>query len=413
MATEQRTGFRLPWTPDARIGAVAKSSTQATPEHEADPDGSITTPVPSTPEATEMQEATELTDPRGDLAWPELGEGGQPSTDASAGEDPAAVGRPATVTAAPTPKRRDNPLVAGLVRAMRDAAATARTESATRFTESAKARIEAIHAESADEAADLRKNADAEIQEIRDWSKAEMARIREETDDRIASRKQRLEAEVQDHAARVEHRIDRVQAAVTDFERRMDGFFEQLLAEEDPARVAALAEQLPEPPALDAADLDDWVPAPAPTLDARGAAEAEAEAFAGLDAVDPDLADADPNIDPDDQVEPIGEADVIRRLETFAPSAPATDTATSRVAVVGLVSVASIAGFKRAIARIAGVRSVTVASGPSGEFVFSINHDPETDLASAVPALEGFRAAITGEDDGVLTVTASDPETVK
>ena len=36
----------------------------------------------------------------------------------------------------------------------------------------------------------------------------------------------------------------------------MAAFFERLLAEEDPTRFAAMAEQLPEPPSLDLTELD-------------------------------------------------------------------------------------------------------------------------------------------------------------
>jgi hypothetical protein len=55
---------------------------------------------------------------------------------------------------------------------------------------------------------------------------------------------------------------------------------------------------------------------------------------------------------------------------------------------------------------------VTVASGPSGDFIFSVGHDPETDLRSIVPELDGFAAVVTGDADGVLTITATDPESV-
>ncbi len=317
--------------------------------------------------------------------------------------------------------RRDNPLVAGLVRAMRDAAGAAREESATRFAEDAKARIEEIHAHSADEAAELRKEADAEIVEIRDWSKAEMARIREETDERIADRRQRLESDIESHAASVESRIERVQEAIAGFERRMDAFFEELLAEEDPAHLASLAEQLPEPPSLDGdvAEVDEprngsVADFPMGALDARGAEAAEAEAFEGLDpsaAIAEGDAEDGTSPDADQGVEEIAEEDVVRRLESFTsqPTPPA-DAVVTRLAVVGLVSVASIAGFKRALAKVHGVRSVTVASGPSGDFVFTVAHDSNTDLTSVVPALDGFAASITGDADGVLTVTASDPE---
>ena len=151
---------------------------------------------------------------------------------------------------------------------------------------------------------------------------------------------------------------------------------------------------------------------PVERLDAQGAEAAEAEASADLFIGDESPgADDDTASVSDDGVEEIAEEDVVRRLEAFTgqPAHPG-EASVSRLAVVGLVSVASIAGFKRALAKTPGVRSVTVASGPSGDFVFSVTHDPETDLRSAVPALDGFAASITGDADGVLTVTASDPE---
>ena len=401
---EQRNGFRLPWASEARPGAHAdgdaapadSSSTadDVTPESIEDP---------TIPEATEMQEATTIPDVRA-----------QEPRDA----DPSAEAD----STAPAPKRapprvrHDNPLVAGLIRAMRDAAGTARQEAAARFTEEAKARVESLNALSVEEAAQLRRQADVEIGEIRDWSKAEMARIREETDHRIAGRRRLLEGEVEAHAEHVERRIERVQAAIGDFGRRMDTFFEELLAEEDPARLATLAEQLPEPPALDVDaiddldDLDDREPtAMKVVLDARGAAAAEAEALADLQPADDDAdPDAQPMAESDDDMP--AEADVVRRLEAFTnPSVPTPEAVTSRLAVVGLVSVASIAGFKRALARTPGARSVTVTSGPTGDFVFTVVHDIDTDLPAAVAALDGFAAMVTGEADGVMTVTASDP----
>ena len=47
---------------------------------------------------------------------------------------------------------------------------------------------------------------------------------------------------------------------------------------------------------------------------------------------------------------------------------------TTQVVVVGLVSVATIASFKRHLGRATGVQSVGVSSGPDGEFVFAVAH---------------------------------------
>ena len=90
--------------------------------------------------------------------------------------------------------------------------------------------------------------------------------------------------------------------------------------------------------------------------------------------------------------------------------ADADASAATTLIVTGLVSVASIAGFKRHLSRVAGVQSVGVSSGPDGEFVFIVSHDPGVALRDVVPTLPGFAARVTAETDEALTVTAQDPE---
>ena len=88
-------------------------------------------------------------------------------------------------------------------------------------------------------------------------------------------------------------------------------------------------------------------------------------------------------------------------------AAPVTST---QVVVTGLVSVASIASFKRHLSREAGVRRVSVSSGPDGEFVFTVQHEGSVSLRDLIPALPGFQARVTGGTDGVVTASAHDPE---
>ena len=76
----------------------------------------------------------------------------------------------------------------------------------------------------------------------------------------------------------------------------------------------------------------------------------------------------------------------------------------------GLVSVASIASFKRHLGRVTGVQSVGVSSGPDGEFIFTVHHDDAVNLREVVPTLPGFRARVSNAADGVVTVVAHDPE---
>ncbi len=83
---------------------------------------------------------------------------------------------------------------------------------------------------------------------------------------------------------------------------------------------------------------------------------------------------------------------------------------TTQVIVSGLVSVASIASFKRHLGRLAGVQTVAVASGPDGEFVFNVTHRPDVSFRDALPTMPGFAARVTSTDDSSVHVTARDPE---
>jgi hypothetical protein len=80
------------------------------------------------------------------------------------------------------------------------------------------------------------------------------------------------------------------------------------------------------------------------------------------------------------------------------------------VVVTGLISVASIASFKRSLGKIDGVASVGVSSGPDGEFVFAVAHGAATDLPQAVASLPGFAAQVTSVTDDTVSVAARDPE---
>src|SRR4029078_724274 len=90
---------------------------------------------------------------------------------------------------------RTNPLVAGLIKAMREAALASRAETTTRLQAEASARVETIRTDATEESAAPRKRVDEDIAGIRDWSKGEMARIRQETEARIEARRAEAGAE--------------------------------------------------------------------------------------------------------------------------------------------------------------------------------------------------------------------------
>jgi hypothetical protein len=117
-----------------------------------------------------------------------------------------------------------------------------------------------------------------------------------------------------------------------------------------------------------------------------------------------------------EEIPTIGDDALAARLAGLVPAAadgsgtaPAEPHAT-QVVVVGLVSVASIASFKRHLGRLAGVQSVGVSSGPDGEFVFAVHHAPDVVLRDVIPSLPGFQARVTGGAEGTIQVTARDPE---
>jgi hypothetical protein len=488
--TETKTGFRLPWSqdhtepdePTGDAGAVAEAADSAPTQTGADSTASQETERPDMIDATTAatNDTTEAAETSAD-AWPAAAE--------AVAE--AATPEPAAAAPAAAAARKPNKLMADLAKAMQTAAEGARADTLEKFAADAKGHIEAIQTDSATEAADLRRQADDDIAGIRDWSKTEIARIREETEHRITGRKTGLDGELDEHAASTERRIARVQARVDAFEAEMAYFFEVLLAEEDPTKLAAMAQSLPEPPDFDdetadpapvaevaepaavepqpepAAEFDVWavpdVPAQAPeqveaALEAIAAAaqaadvaeaaarveaevqvvapESDAEistfdAPADVSADDPRMAalgltpdaaaeaeaasyEAGPGSDED--IPTIDDDALAARIAGLVPDAdaaaamPKSETVSTRVVVVGLVSVASIAGFKRHLGRVTGVQSVGVSSGPDGEFVFVVTHGPDVPLRDAIATLPGFGARVTGESDEGVMVTAKDPE---
>ncbi len=390
MATETRSAFRLPWAAGTGEAADSSGTGDATVAEEAQEPNMIETAAMPEPPATPEPAA-----------------------------EPEAVAPPA---------RRATKFMAELSRAMQAAAENARGETMARFEVEAKGVIEVIHATATDEAADLRRRADDDVAAIREWSKAEIARIREETESRIAARKSGLDAEMEQHAATVDARVERVKTVVAAFEAQMVAFFERLSAEEDPTRIATMAETMPDPPSLaevaasvataptpvapepeaagPSADLSGATPSDAAEPESPGAfdfaaAEAEAASFTGELGGDDDLPEGEAG-----ELEAATGDDSTSSLDI--EPVPSAELATSRVVVAGLVSVANIANFKRSLARTPGVATIAVASGPDGDFVFTVGHTLGAGLSAAVQALSGFDIQITGESDDAINVAAQD-----
>ena len=402
--TDTRQGFRLPWT--------GERGDPEPPSDDAPADGGATEGPSNDATAAQETETSEM-------------------IDVTAPTDIAQDLAPET--------RRPNKFMADLSRAMQTAAETARNETMGRFEAEAKSAADEIHAVAAVEGAALRRRADDDVAAVRDWSKGEIARIREETERRIVIRKAALDGEMDAHAAIVEARVERVAATVSTYQSDMAEFFERLLGEEDPTRIATLAETMPDPPSLaeiaasitepppvvhvvtppspPEVEVEPNVDEPAAEPDATtppatlaekefdfAAAEAEAATFTG------DLDEGELR----EPAHPEGSHDGPEPAK--APEAPVAASrepvarATTRVVVLGLVSVASIATFKRELGRTTGVAAIGVASGPDGEFVFTVTHDNGLDLAGAITGMTGFDAKVNTKTAEGLEVTAHDPD---
>jgi len=454
MSSQQKRGFRLPWAaerePGDDAGAATLENGQQTPPVRLDllkgavgaglgegPFHFAEEPMPhastdASPDAPDMPETTaeaamidtesgttELAEaaPTTDAdAWPTtdqevvaeaeaVPDGAPAEPEAPAGEadaDTPAAAPPKTKVEGDQRATRSNPLVAGLVKAMREAAIASRAETTTRLQAEATARVEAIRTDATEDSAALRKRVDEDIAGIRDWSKGEMARIRQQTEERIEGRRADAIAENDRHTAHVEHLVAEVQARVDAFESDMDGFFKRLLAENDPAHLAALAEQAPEPPDLteeteSEAKASEWqdVAWTNPGLEADAAAEAEAEATEGLDLSS-------------DEQWPASVLAAARRNDATDEDAP-TGAGNSRLFVNGLTSVAGISAFKGAVGQLPGISSVSVSSGEPGVFIFAVAHSPDLDIQAAIAGLTQFSTLVTDASGDSLTVSAHEP----
>lgn len=407
MSSTQKRGFRLPWSSDrdpqdpaqavehlanflgrddngARSDVLDEASLQPPVDGRTPGDGTEVAGAAAMGSEADVLESVaegrasvpEQEGQDGASAWPESDRHAAPTDH----EDAAPT--PAMPAPAPRPGRRENPLVAGLVRAMREAAETSRAQTLEELRVEAQAQVEAIRSGATDGAADVRKKAEDDIAEIREWAKAETARIRQESEQRIADRREAQTREQAEYEAGVETRVAQVEAAVASFEQEMARFFELLLAEEDPARLATLAERAPEPPIL--AELPELAPVPIATaaLAPDDAAAAEAAAFEALGQSEEGPAEA-----------PAGGA----------------EPGVARILVTGLTSVAGISAFKGALSHVPGVTNVSVAAGEPGSFVFTVQHDGEANLRAAIPDLPGFGARITADDGATVTVAAREP----
>jgi hypothetical protein len=137
-------------------------------------------------------------------------------------------------------------------------------------------------------------------------------------------------------------------------------------------------------------------PAGAIAADAAATGVAAGPAVAASPDHDPlraRLAELDATIGPDETADPA----------TAGTQAPGAETATA-IVVHGLGSFGAITSFKQALERVEGVHGISLALGPTGEFVYRATHDGGFDLVGAIERIEQGGAQIERQADGSLRV---------
>ena len=211
--------------------------------------------------------------------------------------DEAAEGSAMTATA--------RGFIGELVHAMQAAAEHQREATNTEVEAMTRAHLERVRVRAAAEAEELRRMAQADIDEINAWQEAEAVRVREEAARRIVVRGQELDDYLVRHAAIIDTEVDQIEGAVANYQLELDGFFGKLTSESDPGEIARMADELPPPPDLAKVGGEARAQALAAVAAEGDAATASADGVAVADdatrtadaAADATPADAGPNAD--------------------------------------------------------------------------------------------------------------------
>jgi hypothetical protein len=140
---------------------------------------------------------------------------------------------------------------AELAHAMHIAAGQERDRIAAAILDDAEFQVDWTRARAAVESAEMRRDADDDVERIRAWSEAEIERIREEATRRTHERNAVLDTVLQRHHEMIETEVEAVTTAVDQYETKLDQFFVDMTSSTDPAYIVRQADLIPHPPNLE------------------------------------------------------------------------------------------------------------------------------------------------------------------
>ena len=138
-----------------------------------------------------------------------------------------------------------------IARTMQATADRERDRIAADIADRLKALVETVRFRASTEAAELRRLAEADIDQIHEWSAGQVDRVRRETEMRVNARQEDLDQHLRQQDAVVEREIARATEAVEAYQNELGRFVGRLVSQQEPTEIARLASQLPEPPPVE------------------------------------------------------------------------------------------------------------------------------------------------------------------
>jgi hypothetical protein len=318
--------------------------------------------------------------------------------------------------------------LSSLTAAMRRVADDARETSLADARAAIAAKIAGMRAGAAARADELRTRAEQDVAGIGEWSRAEIVRIESETQRKVEQRRSQLAEQLDEHDRRSSSEIAALEAQVEQYEGELALFFAQLGEITDPDTFITAARRMPR---LPQADGGTAVPVDFPGSMSDAIAEAEAETAEehaerlrslGIDRNgNTDLAEGDAAPTNGTQPDEAGEEPAVAQaapappLADPAPAEPtpaeasplgdATLDTTTTVAAVGLGSFGAVTSFKTALEKADGVTAVRLSLGSGGEFVYTVTHRPDLDVAAVAGGAQPG-ASVQRNADGIIQLSA-------
>jgi hypothetical protein len=307
-----------------------------------------------------------------------------------------------------------------LTAAMRRVADDARETSLADARAAIAAKIAGMRAAATARADELRTRAEQDVAGIGEWSRAEIVRIEAETQRKVEQRRAQLAEQLDEHDRRSSAEIAALEAQVEQYEGELALFFAQLGEISDPDTFITAARRMPRLPQADGG-ADEPADGPGPESEAESAEEhAERLRSLGIDRNgNTDVAEGDAaptnGTEPDEAAAAALAAEEAASTVDPAPAeVPPADTSplgdatldtTTTVAAVGLGSFGAVTTFKTALEKADGVTAVRLSLGSGGEFVYTVTHRPDLDVA-AVAAAAQPGATVQRNADGIIQLSA-------